>query len=220
MAAVSALAFGESAQACKCGGERTLLEARSASAFVVTGVIRAVHPAVISGARIRAGGVTVPWPVSIVEVIVTRSISGAAPRTIELTHNGCCACEAKLDVGHEYLLFVLASYEVRDAYMVSYCYPNRRIEQAGQFLRQLPAGVAYATANHTSFLAQLRWRSEAFGNVLARMYVKRAGNSPFIKDPLLSIKGSPWTPFAAWLFAGLVVGIAVVSFRRRRRRGT
>ena len=218
--ALFVIAFCDLALACQCGGERPVTKARAEAAFVVTGLIRALHPAIVGGARLKeAGSFPLPrvWPVSVVEVGVTRSITGAAPPTIELTHIGCCVCEADLEVGHEYLLFVLPSYEVRDAYMVSRCYPNRKIEVAGPLLRQLPVGTAYGSANlKTSTLSWVKWRFQALANTLARGYVKRIRVSPFT-DPLLRVKDSPWTPFLGWLTAGAIVGIAVVVLLRATR---
>lgn len=220
VALILSFAATDAAWACSCGHKLTVTEASSAAAYVVTGVVREIHPGFATRSRLREPeDARVPrvWPVSIVEVAVTRSFTNPAPRTIELTYVGCCVCEAQLEVGRAYLLFVVPSYEVRDGYMVSICYPNRRIESATSSLQELPPGTAYDVNKGSSWLDGVRWRSEAFGNMLARIYVRRFGGYPSVRDPFDRFRDSPWLPFAGWVALSVVVASGVVLVRRKIR---
>ncbi|HXH37407.1 MAG TPA: hypothetical protein VNN08_02160 [Thermoanaerobaculia bacterium] len=220
VALILSFAALDEAWACSCGRKLTVTEASSAAAYVVTGVVRGVHPAVVTRARLREpADVRVPlmWPVSIVEVAVTRSFTRPAPQTIELTHMGCCVCEAQLEVGREYLLFIMHSDEIRDGYMVSICYPNRRIESAASSLKELPPGTAYNVNKHSSWLDGVRWRSDGFGNMLARIYARRFGGYPSVRDPLELFHESPWLSFAGWVALSVVVASSVVLVLRKFR---
>ena len=214
--------LSERAVACQCGRERTVEEARSAAAYVVTGKVRGIHPAFVSGSRMY-GPADLPlprvWPVSIIDIAVTRGYSHPTPRSIELTHVGCCACEQDLQVGNEYLLFILPSRDVRGAFMVSFCFPNRPMSRAQPLLSQLQQTVTYhEVASSWSMRRSMRWRFEQVGNVLARVYVKRVNDYPFVIDPLVSIRRSPWLPFLGWVAAAVLSSMTVVAALRRRRR--
>jgi len=210
--------IAETAAACQCGGERTLAEARKYSAYIVTGIVTAVHPSVISSRRLtfRMDDLAFLLPVTNVEIDVTQSIGSLAPAKIELTHIECCACHANLELGREYLLFVLHSHIFRDAYEVSYCFPNRPIASAGSLLRQLPPPVRYRSHGRESRLAWMRWRLLAAANVIASYWLRESQGERY--QPLRRLLESPWLPFSYRVFAGLAGGIAVVAILRRARR--
>ena len=221
VAALLLIALAESAIACQCGRERSIEEARAAAAYVVTGKVRGIHPAFVTGSRMY-GPADLPlprvWPVSIIDIAVTRGFSHPAPPSIELTHIGCCVCEQDLRVGDEYLLFILPSRDVRGAFMVSFCFPNRPVSRAQPLLSHLQPTVIYRESTRSGSLRRsIRWRFEQVGNVLARVYVKRVNDSPFVVDPLVSIQRSPWLPFSAWVAAGVLLSIAVIAGSRGRR---
>lgn len=221
VAIVLALLMTDAAAACQCGQKLTPPEALKRSRFVLTGVVRAERPSIVTSKGLKwpiSEEAPAVFPVTRIEVDVRRSLHGSAPSRLELTHVGCCVCEATLDVGHEYLLFVLDSSNVRDAYEVSFCLPNARIEEATQALKSLPGGVAYRSASNDSILHSARWQAHRLANAAARSYVKRMTGSPFIDDPVDSVRHSPWSPFTAMALLGLIIGVAAVLIRRRLHR--
>lgn len=209
----------DTAAACQCGQKPIPTEALKRSRFVVTGFVRAEHPSIVTRKRLKwpvAEQAPAVFPVTQVEIDVTRSLHGSAPPHLELTHIGCCVCEETLDVGREYLLFILDSSNIRDGYEVSFCFPNTRIEDAARALRSLPPGVTYEPTAHDSLLRSARWQAHKLANSVARSYVSQS--YPFVDDPLDGLRDSPWTPFAAEVFLGVVTGVIAVVIRRRLRR--
>jgi hypothetical protein len=213
-----AIGVADEARACQCGRERTVEEARAAATYVVTGIVRGVRPSFIRGSRFRYSDGFVPppvWPTTSIDIQVTRSFGHAAPDRIELTHIGCCVCEAELEQGREYLLFVLPSWDVRDAYEVSRCYPNRKVAAAAAMFRQLPSPTIHHGSPSASILTRLRWAAaEPVG--LAGAKYRNSGFWSY-RQPLTSIIDSPLLPFSSWALGGVVTCILVVGIRRRAR---
>ena len=205
-----AMAVAQVAAACQCAGLSTVAKAQKEAAYVVTGIVTAVHPTVMSSRRLSDdfGEMPLLFPVTKVEIAVTRSFGRPAPKTIELTHIGCCVCEQDLEAGKEYLLFVIRSFNVRDAYMVTFCDPNSPIEKAALLMAQLPAPTRYVPTQTTSLMASMRWRLLGIANHVVAIRYGRARN------PFRGVIESPWTPFIAEVAGGIIAALIVIALFR------
>ncbi len=211
--------IADEALACQCGRERTVQEARAAATYVVTGIVRGVRPSFVRGSRFRYTDDFVPpvWPTTAIDIQVTRSFGHAAPDRIELTHIGCCACEARFEEGREYLLFVLPSSSIRNAYEVSYCFPNRPIEAATAMFKQLPPPRIHHGPAAAPILTRLRWAAAEPIGFAGSAYLNSRVFWRYGRR-IANILHSPLLLFSLWLLGGGTIGIAIVWIRRRVRR--
>lgn len=119
--------------ACQCGLIPSVPQATRESAMVVTGLVIGEHPSFVSRRNLLFPGdkseLPALYPVTRLDIAVTRTFKGPDKKRLTLTHLGCCVCEQHLDVGKEYLLFVLPHSQIDGAYMVSFCDPNRQITE-------------------------------------------------------------------------------------------
>lgn len=220
---VAAAVFPINAFGCQCGKIRTDAEAFSALPLVITGKVLAARPSAIARQRFRLKfdePAPLIYPVTEIDIGVTRAFKGVTEPVLTLTHIGCCVCEQELDVGKEYLLYVLVRDDIADAYEVSFCYPNRTVAAADAALRTWPSPTTIYTASE--------WRahrkplvSRASGHIkswVARAYVARTYPNPFVTDPIESIRESPFFNFVAVLSLATIIGLVVVGLRRRMRR--
>ena len=210
-AVLLSMAVAEAAAACQCARFPPVAEVQKEAVYVVTGVVAAAHPSVVSSRRVTPefGDLPLLYPVTNFEIAVTRSFGRPAPKTIELTHIGCCVCEAPLEVGKTYLLFVIPSWDVRGASMVSICDPNAPIDRAGPLLAQLPKGTPYVPLRKASLLASMRWHVLAVANRVVTMRMRGFRLTfGFLFD-------SPFVPFIAEM-AGVIFSAVVVIMILRR----
>jgi len=208
--------------ACQCGAPPSLEQAFKDSPLVITGVVLAQHPAALSRDQFReshGSGMPRWFPVTKVEIGVTRVYKGNPPEKIVLTHIGCCVCEETLETGKEYALFVQPSWNVPQGQMVSFCDPNTDLAQDHAVLQRLGSPGRVLPRGHFK-----RTVGEAFGygldrvrNVAVRTYLARVNPNRWVQDPVARMTQSPWYGYAKALGVGAVLGMLVVLVRRRVR---
>lgn len=210
-----------SAFACQCARRPSVEDAVKDNELVITGIVLGHHPAAVSRDQFResAQRYAPRWfPVTKIEIGVTRVYRGDPPEKITLTHIGCCVCEETLEDGKEYLLFVRPSWELQRRQMVSFCDPNKEIATSPAILHRL--GPARRSVSRLHF-GRTTGERFAYGvdwilNSAARIYWKPLSRRE--EEPLLAIPDSPWFLLAKVLAAGAVLGLLVVAVRRRVKR--
>jgi len=211
--------------ACQCGLIRSLPQASQASAIVVTGVVVGEHPSVVSRRKLQFEGDKSEWPalypVTRLEIAVTRIFKGPADKKhLTLTHFGCCMCEQPLDVGKEYLLFVLPHSLIDGAYKVSSCDPNRQVAGSTEALAQIgPPSIVHERVSRRRHVGQwVRDAGDHAANVAVRAYLARTTSDAFIEDPLGGKLKSPWFEIVILSLGAIFLCALVVIARRRFRR--
>lgn len=215
----SAITIGAAnALACSCGPKPDPVTAQSRASYTVVGTVATVRPGVIVGHRLLyPEELSRPQlvPVTFLRIDVQHGFGRRPPASLELTHVGCCVCEETLEEGKTYLLFIRPSYIVRDAWMVSLCHPNMRVETAGAAIRLLgnPEELFAGTLRERLASSAPRFWYESVLHVVANNLVDRHPYEPTLWS---RVRESPWTPFAGTMAGGVLITIVAVRVRRRR----
>jgi hypothetical protein len=218
-------ALGDDALACQCGRTPTVTDAAATADMVITGVVLAARPSVVPRHRLRLGlgsddEMPILFPVTRIDIGVSRVIKGGNVGRVSVTQLGCCMCEELLEVDREYLLFVRRHHSVAGAYMISMCDPNAPISSAGSALIELgrPVYVHREISRSRSLVRRGLDFRDRVANTITRAYVARVTQNPFIDDPVATMKDSLWLPLVVAVIVGAALATAVICVRRRHHR--